>query len=103
MIIKERVKLVLIAGHFIFAAWFLTYVFIPGYIIPLLNNPIGRLLILGCLGLFFINSFLLILMPKPGTGAAGAAIAFFMICSVTPNVLLPMFGPTFVTIGGCSF
>lgn len=101
-VIKERIGLVRIAGLLIFAPYILQYALIPGHIIPFLNNPVARLIIFVCLGLFILNSFLILRLPKPGSGTARAAIAIYMLCAITPNILLSIFGPYVIRIGPCN-
>jgi hypothetical protein len=101
-VVKERIGLVRIAGLLIFAPYILQYVFTPWLIIPFLNNPVARLIIFVCLGLFILSSFLILRLPKPGSGAARAAIAIYLLCVITPNILLSIFGPYLITIRtGC--
>ncbi|MDX2105064.1 MAG: hypothetical protein SFY67_01560 [Candidatus Melainabacteria bacterium] len=101
-IIKERLTLVRIAGTAIIAVYLLHYFLTPGYITPFLNNPVARVLIFVFFGIFLMSSQLLLIFPKPRTAAARIAIGFYMICVVTPNVVLPILGPTFVRIGPCN-
>jgi hypothetical protein len=100
--IIERIKLVRIAGLLIFAPYILQYVLTPGHIIPFLNNPVARLVMFICLGLFILSSFLILRLPKPGSGAARAAIGIYMLCVMAPNILLSVFGPYVIRIGPCN-
>ncbi len=77
----------------------LTYVATPGYIIPFLNHPIARLLIIG---LYIVHTGAC--MGAAGTGllnlhrALKIVITIFAVFTTTTLLLVPMLGPAALTI-----
>ncbi len=99
MINKERINIVLNSWIVIVFIYVLMISRYPKFLIPMLNLPMGRVVILCCLGIFTAESALLLFVPKPGTFWEKTAVTFYFIVCVVPNILLPIIGPDYIKLG----
>ncbi len=68
------------------------YLMIPGYIVPFLNNPIGRILIIGAFTSTVIGCVLARFCKNNG-------LRFLVVLAfVCPAILVPLLGPAMVGI-----
>jgi len=90
---KNSVKIVLISAHLIVATYLIVFCLTPGYLVPFLNNPIWRPIILVALSLFALESTVIVFLLKENTFLYKLSLWFFVICLLVPNILLPVLGP----------
>lgn len=95
---KKNVKLALIFTHVILAVYLLMYCMNPGYLTPFFNNPVYRLIILAALSLFAFTSLILAILPDKPSFWKTSYLLFYTFVVLFPNILLPVLGPTYITI-----
>ncbi|MCW5821182.1 MAG: hypothetical protein KIT34_00165 [Cyanobacteria bacterium TGS_CYA1] len=95
---KSNIKIVLISAHIVFAAYFLMYCLANGYLVPLLNKPVFRLIALVGLSTFVVSSLILAFLPDKRSIWKTLYLLFYVFLVVIPNVMIPAFGPAVVTI-----
>jgi len=75
-----------------------TFIVSPGYLIPFINNPVGRWIWIGALIWEIIGFALLYKFCPRNNGLAITAITLVTIVNAGPLTLTPMLGPAVVTI-----
>ncbi len=95
---KEIRNFVLIWAGVVLALYLMTYLAIPGYIIPFLNNPIGRLVAILLCVWQLIGSIAFILIPfNMRTWVRVVQKILFILVLVVPNLLAALLGPAIRT------
>jgi len=86
-------KIILSIAAFPFVLLVGTWAFTPGYIVPFLNNPIGRLEMIG-LGIWEIIGFALLYIFCPRSkGLAITAVTIVALVNAGPLTLATLLGP----------
>ncbi len=74
------------------------YCFAPGYLVPLLNNAVFRLIAIVSFAIFVLASLILLFLPKNHSIWNTIFLLVYVFVVLIPNIMIPALGPAIATV-----